>query len=192
MMTPSEVCKQLNISPSTLRKYSLRFESEGILFKRNKSNSRIYTVTEVAALRESMTVTKSGDITFENAVREAAEGLKGASTITPENGVTSTPPRRHDDVATAVILKKLEDLEEENRSLKEEMRKRDSLFVEVLEDMKHKLDQIEENQKQLAAPTPEEIEIDASEQSSQEEESELEAVVPKKDTRSLWARIWNK
>ncbi|WP_404467343.1 MerR family transcriptional regulator [Planococcus rifietoensis] len=192
MMTPSEVCKQLNISPSTLRKYSLRFESEGILFKRNKSNSRIYTVTEVAALRESMTVTKSGDITFENAVREAAEGLKGASTITSENGVTSTPPRRHDDVATAVILKKLEDLEEENRSLKEEMRKRDSLFVEVLEEMKHKLDRIEENQKQLAAPTPEETEIDASEQSSQEEESEPKTIMPKKDTRSLWARIWNK
>ena len=94
MMTPSEVCKQLNISPSTLRKYSLRFESEGILFKRNKNNSRIYTVTEVVALRESMTVTKSGDITFENAVREAAEGLKEASTITPENGVTSTPSRQ--------------------------------------------------------------------------------------------------
>lgn len=192
MMTPSEVCKQLNISPSTLRKYSLRFESEGILFKRNKSNSRIYTVTEVAALRESMTVTKSGDITFENAVREAVEGLKGASTITPENGVTSTPPRRHDAVATAVILKKLEDLEEENLSLKEEMRKRDSLFVEVLEEMKHKLDRIEENQKQLDAPTPEETEIDASEQSSQEEEIEPETIIPKKDTRSLWARIWNK
>lgn len=192
MMTPSEVCKQLNISPSTLRKYSLRFESEGILFKRNKSNSRIYTVTEVAALRESMTVTKSGDITFENAVREAAEGLKGASTITPENGVTSTPPRRHDDVATAVILKKLEDLEEENRSLKEEMRKRDSLFVEVLEEMKHKLDRIEKNQKQLTAPTPEETEIDASEQSLQKEESEPETIIPKKDTRSLWARIWDK
>ena len=192
MMTPSEVCKQLNISSSTLRKYSLRFELEGVLFKRNKSNSRIYTVTEVAALRESMTVTKNGDITFENAVREAAEGLKSASTITPENGVTSTPPRRHDDVATAVILKKLEDLEEENRSLKEEMRKRDSLFVEVLEEMKHKLDRIEENQKQLAAPTPEETEIDASEQTSQEEESEPETVMPKKDTRSLWARIWNK
>ena len=192
MMTPSEVCKQLNISPSTLRKYSLRFESEGILFKRNKSNSRIYTVTEVAALRESMTVTKSGDITFENAVREAAEGLKGASTITPENGVTSIPSRRHDDVATAVILKKLEDLEEENRSLKEEMRKRDSLFVEVLEEMKHKLDRIEENQKQLAAPTPEEPELDSPELSSQQPESESEPVIPKKDTRSLWARIWNK
>ena len=192
MMTPSEVCKELNISPSTLRKYSLRFETEGILFKRNKSNSRIFTVTEVAALRDSMTVTKSGDKTFKNAVIEAAEGLKGASTITPENGVTSTPPRRHDDVATAVILKKLEDLEEENRSLKEEMRKRDSLFVEVLEEMKHKLDRIEENQKQLAAPTPEEPEIEAPELSSQQEESEPDPVTPKKDTRSLWARIWNK
>src|SRR5690606_19527194 len=166
--------------------------SEGILFKRNKSNSRIYTVTEVAALRESMTVTKSGDITFENAVREAAEGLKGASTITPENGVTSTPPRRHDAVATAVILKKLEDLEEENQSLKEEMRKRDSLFVEVLEEMKHKLDRIEEHQQQLAAPMPDEPDINAPEPSSQEEENELEPVTPKKDTRSLWARIWNK
>ena len=191
MMTPSEVCKQLNISPSTLRKYSLRFEFEGILFKRNKSNSRIYTVTEVAALRESVTVTKSGVITFENAVREAAEALKGANTITLKNGVTSTPPRRHDDVATAVILKKLEGLEEENRSLKEEMRKRDSLFVEALQEMKHKLDRIEEHQ-QLAAPTPEEPKIDEPELSSQQQESVPEAVPAKKDTRSLWARIWNK
>ena len=191
-MTPGEVCKQLNISPSTLRKYSLRFESEGILFKRNKSNSRIYTVTEVVTLRDSITATKSGDITFENAVREAAEGLKGASTITPENGVTSPPPRRHDDVATAVILKKLEGLEEENRTLKEEIRKRDSLFVEALEEMQHKLNRIEEHQKQLAAPIPEEPEIDSSELPSQKEESESETVMAKKDTRSLWARIWNR
>ena len=192
MMTPSEVCKQLKISPSTLRKYSLRFESEGILFKRNKSNSRIYTVTEVAALREAMTVTKSGDKTVDNAVREAADRLKGASIITPENGVTSPPSRRHDDVATAVILNKLEDLEKENKSLKEEIRKRDSLFVEALETMQRKLDRIEEHQEQLAAPVPEEPELTASESSSQQAESELETVTPKKDTRSLWARIWNK
>jgi len=191
-MTPSEVCKQLNISPSTLRKYSLRFESEGILFKRNKSNSRIYTVTEVAALRDSMTVTKSGDKTFENAVREAAEDLKGISIITPENGVTSTPSRRHDDVATDVILKKLEGLEEENRSLKEEIRKRDSLFVEALEKMQHKLDRIEKQQAQLIAPVSKEPELDASESPSQQEESEPETLAPKKDTRGLWARIWNK
>lgn len=192
MMTPSEVCKQLNISPSTLRKYSLRFESEGILFKRNKSNSRIYTVTEVAALRDSMTVTKSGDKTFENAVREAAEDLKGISIITPENGVTSTPSRRHDDVATDVILKKLEGLEEENRNLKEEIRKRDSLFVEALEKMQHKLDRIEKQQAQLIAPVSKEPELDASESPSQQEESEPETLAPKKDTRGLWARIWNK
>ena len=89
-------------------------------------------------------------------------------------------------------MKKLEGLEEENRSLKEEMRKRDSLFVEALEEMKHKLDRIEEHQQQLAAPTPEEPEIDALESSSQEEESPTKTVSPQKDTRSLWARIWNK
>ena len=86
----------------------------------------------------------------------------------------------------------MEGLAEENQSLKEEMRKRDSLFVEVLEEMKHKLDRIEENQKQLAAPTPEEPELDSPELSSQQPESESEPVIPKKDTRSLWARIWNK
>lgn len=72
------------------------------------------------------------------------------------------------------------------------MRKRDSLFVEVLEEMKHKLDRIEENQKQLAAPTPEEPELDSPESPSQPEESEPETVTPKKDTVGLWARIWNK
>ncbi|TWT08086.1 hypothetical protein FQV26_09820 [Planococcus sp. CPCC 101016] len=76
--------------------------------------------------------------------------------------------------------------------MKEEMRKRDSLFVEALEEMKHKLDRIEDHQKQLAAPTSEEPKIDALESSSQQEESEPEKVTPKKDTRSLWARIWNK
>ena len=76
--------------------------------------------------------------------------------------------------------------------MKEEMRKRNSLFVEALEEMKHKLDRIEEHQKQLAAPTPEELEIDAPEPSSQQEESKPETVTPKKDTRGLWARIWNK
>lgn len=50
-------------------------------------------------------------------------------TVTTENGVISPPLRRHNDVVTVVISKKLEGIAEENQSLKEEMRKRDFLFV---------------------------------------------------------------
>lgn len=60
------------------------------------------------------------------------------------------------------------------------MRIRDSLFVEVLEKMKHKLDRIEEPQQQLSAPMPEEAELEAPESSSQQEESLTQTVHPKK------------
>lgn len=66
------------------------------------------------------------------------------------------------------------------------------MFVEVLEKMQQKIDRMEDQQNQLLAPVPEESKLEAPESSSQEEESELEPVTPKKDTRSLWARIWNK
>ena len=51
---------------------------------------------------------------------------------------------------------------------------------------------MEAQQKQLLAPVSEEYDLDAPESSSQEQETEPEPVTPKKDTRSLWARIWNK
>lgn len=147
-MKPSEVCERLNCSPSTLRKYSLKFEEEGILFKRNQNNSRIYTDTQFVALQEAMTATKNGERTLEDAVREASKALKGATVITPENAVTEPPSQRHDDDATAVML-------EEIRSLRKEIKERDQIFVEVLEKMQEKIDLLEER---LTLPEPEEVE----------------------------------
>lgn len=157
-MTPSEVCKTLGIQASTLRKYSLLFEKEGITFKRGQNNSRIYTDTEVVALQEVITLTRDGAETLENAVKQASKSLKGITTITDENAVTDLSSQRHDDDISAVMLQEI-------RSLKEEIRKRDSLFVEALETMQNKLDRIE--QQQLNPPVPEEAEENVSESQSQ-------------------------
>ncbi len=160
-MTPSDVCKALGIQASTLRKYSLLFEKEGITFKRGQNNSRIYTDTEVIALQEVITLTRDGAETLENAVKRASDSLKGVSTITQENGVTDKPLQRYDDDIAAVML-------DEIKSLKAEIRERDLLFVEALEKMQQKLDNME-NQLQLNAPTPEEPEVNAPEPSPQAE-----------------------
>ncbi|MDN3429203.1 hypothetical protein QL992_17945, partial [Microbacterium sp. APC 3898] len=44
----------------------------------------------------------------------------------------------------------------------------------------------------LDAPSSNQPKIESVESFSQEPESEPETVMPKKDTRGLWARIWNK
>lgn len=147
-LSPAAVCKQLNVSTSTLRKYSLLFEKNGVTFKRNHNNSRLYTATELVALRDAMTVTKSGDKSIEDAVKASADELKGVSTITQGNAVTEQPSQRHDDDATAVML-------EEIRGLRKEIKERDTLFVEALEKMQQKIDRLEE---QLTLPEPTEEE----------------------------------
>lgn len=190
MLTPGKVCEKLDISPSTLRKYCIRFEQEGINFKRNKNNSRVFTDTEVVALQEAITLTKNGGKTFESAVLEASSRLKGSKEITPENAVTELPSQRHDDSATAVITEYLKTLQKENQELREEIKKRDSLFVEALEKMDAKLSRIESYQNQLESPK---AENEKTLDSSLEREGEsIQEPLPQKHNRSLWQKLWRK
>lgn len=192
MLTPGKVCEKLDISPSTLRKYCIRFEQEGIKFKRNKNNSRIFTDTEVVALQEAITLTKSGGKTFENAVSEASNHLKGNKKITPENTVTESSSQRHGDDATAVMMKHLEVLHKENQELREEIKKRDTLFVEALEKMDAKLSRIESFQNQLQVPKIESQISETNEPSVDPGEIEQKNDSVQKDKRGFWKKIWNK
>lgn len=177
-LTPAAVCKQLNVSTSTLRKYSLLFEKNGIAFKRNHNNSRLYTATELVALRDAMTVTKSGDKSIEDAVMASANQLKGVSTITQENAVTEKPTQRHDDDATAVML-------DEIRGLRKEIKERDLLFVEALEKMQQKIDRLET---QLTLPAPMEEENHTNEPVDPEPDPKPEPEPEKK--KGFFARLF--
>lgn len=192
MLTPGIVCERLDISPSTLRKYCIRFEKEGIEFKRNKNNSRIFTATEVVALQEAITLTKNGGKTFENAVLEASNHLKGHKNITAENAVTEPTLQRHDNDATAVMMKHLEVLHKENQELREEIKKRDTLFVEALEKMDAKLTRIESYQNQLENPKPNDQDEKENGSSLDQAEASIQDSLPQHDNRSLWQKIWRK
>lgn len=154
-MTPAEVCKILDIQASTLRKYSLILEKEGIQFERSKNNSRKYTETHVMTLQEATRLMGSSDITLEKAIHQACKTLKTAPLVEEKN-TKSEPLQRHTDDITAVML-------EEIKSLKEEIRNRDLLFVEALESLHTEIREMKEHQKQLSAPTPTESEVKSAE-----------------------------
>ena len=109
-----------------------------------------------------------------------------------KKNVSIAPRERDSDDIAAASLNEVKQLRIQLQQQEERQKERDIMFVEVLEKMQKKIDRMEEQQKQLLAPVPEEPELEASEPSSQEEKSEPEPVTLKKDTRSLWARIWNK
>lgn len=184
MLTPSEVSTKLKIQPSTLRKYSALLEQEGIQFKRTHKNARLYTDSEYIAIKGIIATVHSGKKSLEEAVVEASRSLKKNISIAPHE-------RDSDDIATAT-LNEVKQLKIQLQQQEERQKERDMMFVEVLEKMQRKIDVLEEQQKQLLVLAPEEPELEASESSSQQPESEPEPVTPKKDTRSLWARIWNK
>lgn len=159
-MTPAEVCKVLDIQASTLRKYSLLLEKEGVRFERSKNNSRKYTETHVIALQETTRLMDSTDITLEKAIKQACKALKTQPIV--ENESTEIEPlQRHADDITGVLL-------EEIKSLKVEIRERDLLFVEALEKMQQKLDNMEQQQQQLIEQQPAEEKLETAESQSQE------------------------
>lgn len=184
MLTPSEVSVKLKIQPSTLRKYSALLEQEGIQFQRTHKNARLYTDSEYIAIEGIIATVHSGKKSLEEAVIEASKALKKNIFVAPRE-------RDSDDIAAAT-LNEVKQLRIQLQQQEERQKERDIMFVEVLEKMQKKIDRMEEQQKQLLAPVPEEPELKAPESSSQEEESDPEPVTSKKDTRSLWARIWNK
>lgn len=158
-MSPGEASKKLGISTSTLRKYSLLMEKEQITFERTQNNSRQYTDTQVVALQEVITSTKDGDETLENAIKAASNKLKGASVVAEEVAVTTEVSQRY-DVDVAAVISEIKSLKEEIQAQKEVIdgfriaqEKRDSYFVEILEQLQGKIDTLNE---QKALPIIEE------------------------------------
>jgi DNA-binding transcriptional MerR regulator len=184
MLTPSEVSAKLKIQPSTLRKYSVLLEQQGIQFQRTHKNARLYTDSEYIAIEGIIAAVHSGKKSLEEAVIEASKVLKTNISVAPRE-------RDSDDIAAAT-LNEVKQLRIQLQQQEERQKERDTMFVEVLEKMQRKIDVLEDQQKQLLAPVPEKQELNVPESPSQQQESEPETGIRKKDTRSFWARIWNK
>src|SRR5690625_6649308 len=66
IFTTHEVARQLNISESTLRKYSLLLEDTGYTFDKNSRGQRAYYDSDIIAIRRMMDL-KNGGMTLERA-----------------------------------------------------------------------------------------------------------------------------
>lgn len=161
VITPSEVSSQLNIQPSTLRKYSLKLEEYGVHFDRNANNSRKYTSMDVVTLQKMITLMQTSDMTLDNASYVVAKGTDEVTPATDENAVIRDGEERHNDDIAPTLISEIRSLKAEiteQRALIDGFRiaqeKRDTYFVEILEGLQEEIHKLNE-QAALPAPAPE-------------------------------------
>lgn len=164
--TPAQVCEELGIQDSTLRKYSLLLEKEGVSFERHKNNRRIYTEKHVITLKRSLNLMHNDDITLEKAMQKAVGELK-VHPVIEASTVTEQPLQRNDSDITAILIEEIRGLKQQLSEQEERQKQRDSLFVEALEELQTEIRSLKEERTQLTAPLPAEPEINAVESSPQ-------------------------
>lgn len=171
-MTPSDVSGQLGIKPSTLRKYSLLLEEQGVPFERNANNSRKYSDMHFIALQKMMTLMSSGGVSVEDAVFTASRWFIGDESITGDSDDTENGVERYNDDVAAAMISEIRGLKDEIKEQKEVIdgfrvaqEKRDAYFVEILEQLQGEIQQLNER----ALPEPEEEKIEENPEEEQEE-----------------------
>lgn len=161
LLTPAEVATSLGIGVSTLRKYSLQLEENGMTFKRNTQNSRQYEESDVITLQRMITLMKADNVTVENAAYAVASNIHSDSSETTDNVAIHNAKERHNDDVAGVTLNEIRELKDTIKHQTETIEgfrvaqeKRDAYFVQILEDLNGQIQHLKEQQ---TLPEPEEV-----------------------------------
>lgn len=192
---PEDIATVLNIKPSTLRKYSLLLEQSGYNFKKNAQGHRWYSDTDLMALRKFITLKDSSGMTLEDSADAVflwskSESVAGRATLTE---ATQGDTERHEASINELtleerLLRLIQHQQQTIDRMAQSIQKQEEQNGQILEEMKT----LKGSLQQLDNPSSEPPKIASVESPSQPEENEPEMIAPKKDERSLWARIWNK
>lgn len=192
---PEDIATVLNIKPSTLRKYSLLLEQSGYLFKKNAQGHRWYTDTDLLALRKFITLKDSSGMTLEDSAEAVflwskTENVAGRATLSE---ATQDDTERHEALVNELtveerLLRLIQHQQQTIDRMAQSIQKQEEQNGQILEEVKS----LKGSLQPLDAPSSDQLKIASVESPSQQEKSEPEPVTPQKDTRSLWARIWNK
>lgn len=192
---PEDIATVLKIKPSTLRKYSLLLEQSGYLFKKNAQGHRWYSDTDLTALRKFITLKDSSGMNLEDSADAVFLWSKGDSVAGRATSFEATQgdTERHEASVNELTLEErlLRLIQHQQQSIDrmaQSVQKQEQQNEQILEEVKT----LKGNMQPLDVSSAEQSKITRVESSSQEQESEPEPIMPKKDTRSLWARIWNK
>jgi DNA-binding transcriptional MerR regulator len=167
--SPSDIAKLLNVKESTLRKYSILLEKNGITFKRNNQNQRWYSDEDVILFQKLTTLKNNGDMSLEESAKAVCLWSKGDD-VTQELTVTDNDTERYDTDIKEIkelihtqneIIKELSNkLNDQQQYIEERMDRRDQLLIQSLRET---LD----TQKQIATTQSEHTEDKPKEQPKQ-------------------------
>ncbi|WHZ33222.1 MerR family transcriptional regulator (plasmid) [Desemzia incerta] len=100
-LTATELSQELNINPSTLRKYSGMIDerNDGVFFKRDASNARIYDKEAVAMVKRMIEIKKAPNVSLEKAIDMALleYNQENQATVTGADIAEKAP--NNDDIA---------------------------------------------------------------------------------------------
>lgn len=192
---PEDIATVLNIKPSTLRKYSLLLEQSGYLFKKNAHGHRWYTDTDLLALRKFITLKDSSGMTLEDSADAVFLWSKTESVARQATlpAATQDDTERHEATINELtieerLLRLIQHQQQTIDQMAQSIQKQEEQNGQILEEVK----MLKGSLHPLDAPTSNQPKIGSVESCSQQPEGEQETVIQKKDTRGLWARIWNK
>lgn len=178
LLSPGEVCEQLKLKDSTLRKYVGILEAAGYVFSKNNRGHRQYREKDVIALRKFISASERTDMTLELAAEQLVSMYKKADVTL--NGTKDIPIHDHytNDIAELrgtinkqndLILMLVQRLEEKDRYEKE----RDKRLNQRLEEIAAALDQ-QEKQTFMLESTKKELQAVKEEMAASKEEREAE------------------
>lgn len=168
---PEDVAAVLKIKPSTLRKYSLLLESNGYTFQKNSQGHRWFSDTDIAALKKLITLKDSTDMSLEDSAQAVFLWAKGGDIASIDTTQAATQDvieysKRMTPEHLYNALQEQERMIQRMSDMLEQQAQDNAAIMDELRATRTVMDQLQDKQQ---LPEPEQ-----------------------QDTRSLWARIWNK
>lgn len=155
----SDVCANLDLSSSTLRKWAIDLEAAGYEFDRNHLNQRLYKDADLVVLRRLKETVKDKRMSLADAINVIVSGHK-AHEEAQEQAEELAPIEAPQPAVAELIAyigrqeERMNRLEESNRHLMEQVKEQGRLIDEHMKQRDDKLmgaiREIQEGQKQLA------------------------------------------
>lgn len=152
----ADLCDELHIKPSTLRKWALLLQDAGHKFRHDEHGRRIYDDADLALMREFQKLKAMGGATVTSAAKDAV------STINSRQSVRTAPDIAGDNlpaISGDELIFALQKLAQDNEELKKQNAKQLDVMNEILEriallEQREKDRQDAEEQRLLAIEEP--------------------------------------
>ena len=125
--SPSDVCSQLEIKDSTLRKYVDVLHKEGYEVQRNSKGHRVYSPHDVMVLERFMELSKHDGMTLEKAAKIVVVNEESSEAVTNEQGSYGV-------MVDLLLTEQRKVIQELEQRLEERLNQRDAMLMQSIRD----------------------------------------------------------